>query len=96
MPLVVEAPESVAINLLEQKQQRCRMIHAVNYAADKRTPVDGISVRCATPQDKPATAVRFFSPDNVEEQAVKFHMEGTEAVFSLPRLRVYGIATVSW
>jgi len=96
MPITVDAPEFVAANLLEQTQQRRRIIHFVNYGADKASHVDGIAVRCATPEGKPATAVRFYSPDREDEQAVTFRLEGAEAIFSLPSLRVYGVAAVSW
>jgi hypothetical protein len=68
----------------------------VNYAPEKNPAVADISIRCTTPEGKPATAVRFYAPDVDGGQRIEFRMEGAEAVFTAPRLHAYGVITVNW
>lgn len=96
LPVSVEAPEFVAMNLLEQTAKRRRIIHLVNYDMEKNSSIDGISIRCATPADKPAAAVRFYSPQADDGQPINFRTEGAEAVFTVPRFHAYGVIAVSW
>lgn len=96
LPISVEAPEFVAMNLLEQTAKRRNIIHLVNYDFEKTPSIADISIRCSTPAAKPATTVRFYSPDVGEAQPVHFRMEGSEAVFTAPKLNAYGVITVNW
>ena len=95
MRVAVDAPEYVAMNLTEQTQKRRRILHLVNYDGEK-SAIDGIKIRCATPEGKPATAVNFYSPDVDEGRPVDFRIEGDEAVFTAPRWLTYAVMTVSW
>jgi hypothetical protein len=92
----VAAPDFVAMNLLEQTAKRRRIIHLVNYDTEKNPSIANMSIRCTTPQGKPAAAVYFYAPDADEGVPVKFRVEGAEAVFAAPTLRTYGVITVSW
>jgi hypothetical protein len=96
MPVSVIAPDFVAMNLLEQIAKRRRIIHLVNYGTEANRSIAGISIRCATPEGKTATAVRFYAPDESESKPIDFRLEGTEAVFKAPELQTYGVVTVSW
>ena len=96
MPVSVVAPDFIAINLLEQTAKQRRILHLVNYGAGKDRSVGGISVRCATPEGKPATGVRFYAPDAAEGKPIDFRVEGEEAVFNAPELHTYGVVTISW
>lgn len=48
------------------------------------------------PQGQTASAVKFFSPVPATEAALDFRMQGSEAVFTVPKINVYGVVTVSW
>lgn len=96
MPATVEAPEHVAMNVAEQTPKRRRIIHLVNYSLERNLPIGGVKVRCATPEGKPATAVRFYSPDVDEGRPIDFRVEDSEAVFTVPQFNVYGVLTVNW
>jgi hypothetical protein len=96
LPVSVAAPDFVAMNLLEQTENRRRIIHLVNYDTERNSSVAGITIRCAMPEGRPATAVRFYSPDADDGQPVAFRMEGAEAVFTAPELHAYGVISVSW
>jgi hypothetical protein len=96
LPVSVSAPDFVAMNLLEQTAKQRRIIHLVNYDADKNPSVANIAIRCATPEGKPTIAVRFYALDADDGKPVEFRVEGEEAVFTVPALRAYGVVTVSW
>ncbi|HZP06971.1 MAG TPA: hypothetical protein VFB43_18880 [Terracidiphilus sp.] len=96
LPVSVTAPEYVAMNLFEQTAKQRRIIHLVNYDPEKNRSVTNIALRCATPEGKPATAVRFYAPDADAGKPIDFRVDGAEAVFMVPALQTYGVATVSW
>jgi hypothetical protein len=96
LPVQVSGPEFLGMNLLEQSEKRRRIIHLVNYNAKQKPSIESIAIRCATPDGKPATAVRFYSPDLENGKALDFHLQGSEAVFTVPALHAYGVAAVSW
>lgn len=96
LPVTVTAPDFVAMNLVEQATKRRRMIHLVNYDTEKNPTVANISIRCATPQAKPATAVRFYAPGTDDGRPVDFRMAGAEVVFAAPPLHAYGMIVVNW
>jgi hypothetical protein len=96
LPVSVTAPDFVVMNLLEQTAKRRRIIHLVNYDPERNPSVANISIRCTTPEGKPATAVRFYAPDADDGQRVEFRVEGAEAVFTAPNLYAYGVVTVNW
>jgi hypothetical protein len=96
LPVAVTAPDFVAMNLLEQTAKQRRIIHLVNYDTERNPSVANISIRCETPQEKPATAVRFYAPDAYDGKPVNFRIDGADAVFTVPALQAYGVVTVSW
>lgn len=96
LPVSVEAPDFVGMNLLEQTAKRRRIIHLVNYDMEKNPSVANITIRCTMPQAKPAIATRFYALDADDGEPVDFHMEDAEAVFVAPTLHAYGVITVSW
>jgi hypothetical protein len=95
LPISVTAPDFIAMNLLEQTEKHRRIIHLVNYDPETNPSVADIAIRCATPNGRPATAVRFFAPDKDDGKKVDFRMEGAEAVFTIPALQTYGLVTVN-
>jgi hypothetical protein len=96
LPVSVSAPDFVAMNLLEQTAKQRRIIHLVNYDIEKNPSVANITIRCATPEGKPATTIRFYTADAEDGKPVDFRMEGAEAVFTAPVLQAYGVVTVGW
>lgn len=95
MPVAVNAPEYVAMNLTEQIEKRRRILHLVNYDGENFA-IDGVNIRCATPAGKPATAVHFYSPDADEGRRIDFRIDGEDAVFTAPRWLAYAVITVRW
>lgn len=50
----------------------------------------------AIPQGQAATAAKFFSAIPETEVALDFHLQCSEAVFTVPKINAYGVVTVSW
>lgn len=96
LPISITAPDFVAMNLLEQSEKRRRIIHLVNYDIEKHPSMGNIVIRCAVPERQSAKAVRLYSPEFEDAKTLDFRMQDSKAVFTLPPLRAYGVAAVSW
>jgi hypothetical protein len=95
IPMQVSGPEFLAANLVEQSNKRRRLIHLVNYNSKQVPSIMDIEVRCATPEGKPARAIRLYSTDIDSYEILKFHMQGSNAVFTVPTLNAYCMIAVS-
>jgi hypothetical protein len=89
-------PDFVATNLVEQIDKRRRIIHLVNFDAEHNPSVQSISIRCSAVEGESPTAVTFYSPESDGARALEFRMQNSQAVFSVPTLKAYGVITVSW
>jgi hypothetical protein len=96
VPLEVTAPDFIGANLVEQPEQRRRLVHLVNYNAGKTPSVEGIEVKCATPAEKPAVAVQLYSADAETYDTLNFRIQGAQAVFTVPTLKTYCMVAVTW
>lgn len=92
----VSAPDFVTVNLLEQTVKQRRILHLVNYSAEKNPSVTNIAIRCATPKGKLVTSVSCYTPETSTGKPIDFRMEGSEAVFTIPALQTYGVVSLSW
>ena len=96
IPLQIVGPDFLGVNLVEQPEKRRRLVHLVNYNAKNVPYVENIEVRCAVPEGKPAGVVRLYAPDLDTYDTLTFGMQGSEAVFTVPRLNTYCMVAVSW
>jgi hypothetical protein len=95
LPLRVTGPDFLAANLVEQPDKRRRLVHLVNY--NRQVPsIENIEVQCAMPEGQPASAVRLYAADSDAYKTLNFQMQGTKAVFTVPRLNVYCMVAVAW
>jgi hypothetical protein len=96
LPISVAGPDFVAMNLVEQTDKRRRIIHLVNFDAERNPSVQNVSIRCSGGKGESPTAVNFYSPDFEGGRSLDFRVQNLQAVFSVPTLNAYGVATVSW
>jgi hypothetical protein len=96
VPLEVTGPDFIGANLVEQPEQRRRLVHLVNYNAGRIPSVEGVEVKCATPAEKPAVAVRLYSADAETYDTLNFKIQGDKAVFTVPSLKTYSMVAVTW
>jgi hypothetical protein len=89
MPVRIGGPEYLVANVVEQPEKRRMMVHLVNYNARRAPLAEPIQVACRAPA--PVKEVRVYSPDAEQPLA----LEAKEA-FTVPPVKVYSIAVVSW
>jgi hypothetical protein len=96
VPLQVKGPEFLAANLVEQTEKRRRLVHLVNYNTGAAPSIENIQVRCAVPKGNSASAVTLYSVHSDAGDSLNFHVQGSDAVFTVPRLATYCMVAVSW
>jgi len=90
----IGGPEYLVANVVSQPGQRRMMLHLLNYNARKAALSAPVEVMCQVPGA--AKEVRLISPDIDQPQVLEFK-SGTSAItFSVPPIKVYSIAVISW
>jgi hypothetical protein len=95
LPAAVSGPPYLVSNLVAQPEKRRLLLHLVNYNHRRRPAVAGIEVRCRIPGGDRVPQVMLYSPEGAPV-ALKAARIGEEAVFTVPRIGVYGIAAITW
>jgi len=95
IPATVSGPPYLVTNLVAQPEKRRLLLHLVNYNHRRQPAVAAMEVRCRIPGGGSTPQVTLYSPEGapVPLKAVR---SGEEAVFTVPRIAVYGIAAVTW
>ena len=95
LSLESELPDWVAVEQVSKGDRV--MVHLVNYA-HKRTPsIPSEEVRCRLPKGEKVKDVRLYSPNSDAPPLTLKAADSTgEAVFTVPEVKVYAIAAVSW
>jgi hypothetical protein len=96
VPVQVSGPQFLVINLVVQPEKRRMLLHLINYNARSVDSTGPIEVSCRLPSQTTAREARVYSPD--EEPAVSIAVSNgpSGATFTLPTVRTYSIAAVSW
>lgn len=90
----IGGPEYLVANVVSQPDQRRMMLHLVNYNAH-HAPLSGpVEVTCHVPA--PIKEVRLISPDIAQQQFLEFKNSPGAVSFSIPQIKVYSIAAMSW
>lgn len=96
LPVAVSGPEFLTMNLMEQVEKRRRIIHLVNIDVERTASIQNVEIRCAVAEGRTPTAVRLYAPDFDGGRPIDFHVKGTQAVFTVPKMTAYGVVVVSW
>lgn len=94
--LRVPGPDYLGANLVEQPDKHRRLVHLVNYNFGKVPLIENIKVNCSVPEGSSARSVRLYSPGPDNTDRLAFRMQGSQAVFTVPRLNAYGVVTIEW
>ena len=94
MPARVDGPDSLVMNVVSQTGKNRLMVHLVNYNARQAALADPVEVTCRV--SGPATEVRIYSPDFPEPVKVVVRNSAGAVTFTVPPVKVYSIAMVSW
>ncbi len=90
MPVRVDAPPSVAIELAGQSATGRRLLHLVNY--DFRHPLANVPVAIA---GSGAVRITIESPDEPGKQTLAVTAHNNELSFRIPRLSTYALVTIT-
>jgi hypothetical protein len=93
-PVQVTAPEYLALNVVAQAEKKRWMIHLVNYNARHAPLPAPVEVTCRTPST--AREVRLYSPDLEAPRKIEARNAAGAVGFTLPAVKVYSLAVVSW
>ena len=96
MPVEVSGPPFLVANPVSQPEKRRMILHLVNYDAGKGRPVEGLDVTCELPAGSSIKEIRLLSPDWTEPQGVKVGGSGSTVNFTVPEVKTYVLAVVSW
>ncbi len=96
VPLEAPGPDFLVANLVEPRNKRRRLVHLLNYNTQGNPAIEGIDVKCEVPEGQVAKDVTLYSPDSDDSPRLNFRMEGSMAVFTVPRLGAYCMVAVSW
>jgi glycosyl hydrolase family 42 (putative beta-galactosidase) len=96
IPLRVEGPDYLIANLVEQLEQRRRILHLVNYNAKNVPTIPVVEVWCGLPQGATAKEARLLLPDERESPRLEFQAKGAGISFEVPKVETYAVAVVNW
>jgi hypothetical protein len=88
----IQAPPSVAVELIAQKGSNTLLLHLVNF--DFTHPVRDIAVRLRIPAGMKVREASVESPDFESRDALAATVHGDVASFRVPRLQVYDLVQV--
>lgn len=90
----ISGPEYLVANTVSQPDKHRVILHLLNYNARKATLSGPAEVKCRMPG--PAREVRLISPDMEQPQVLEWKNEPSAVTFSVPPVKVYSIAVISW
>ncbi|MBV6430431.1 MAG: hypothetical protein IANPNBLG_00543 [Bryobacteraceae bacterium] len=88
----INGPEYLVVNVVTQPEKRRMLVHLLNYNARKGQAIKAAQVRCKLPEGVEAADVKLYSPDMGSPVPVKV----SGSAFTVPEVKVYTIAVVSW
>ena len=94
LTLSVQAPLSVAAELVEQESSGNWLLHLVNF--DYTRPVDNVSVKLRLPEGRVLKEAMAETPDGPAAVMLKATLSEGVVSFQVPRLRVYSLVRLTF
>ncbi len=94
--LDVKGPLTLVAEQLEQSPGDRLLVHLLNYNDSRDRPVDNVRVSVRVPRGKAVRGVRLMSPDAGASLTLAHSMSGDSVVFTVPHIRTYSIAVISF
>ena len=95
-PLQVDGPDFLVANLVEQAARQRRLIHLVNYDAQKTPTISSVRVTCAVPGGKFAKDVSLYEVEGDSPRGLNFTPGPSSVSFTIPEVKTYAVIAVSW
>ena len=96
MPVSISGPLYLVANVVEQRDKRRMAVHLVNYNSKNVAAVENIRVVCQLPRDAAAKSVKTYSPDDEAVQTLEMAASSSRVSFTVPAVKTYTVAVVSY
>ena len=90
--LSVEAAAGLCAELTEQPLRR--LVHLVNYRPEQ--PATAVAIGLEVPAGRRVASVALASPEHAEDRPLAFQQQADHVAFTVPQVRVYEIAVVTY
>jgi len=96
LPIEVSGPEFLAANLISQPDKRRMILHLVNFGANTNPAIESVKVLWRPPAGGGSKEVRILSPDGGNPDFVTATVGPSGMLFSIPEVRTYVMAVLSY
>jgi hypothetical protein len=93
LPIKVEAPLTVTMELAQKEDNSALILHLVNFGF-RFGDVKNIKVDVQVPEGKKVKQVTVITPDGRENDVIKFKQTARQTSFTVPRLTVYDVVDI--
>jgi hypothetical protein len=91
----VSGPRYLVANAMVQNSNNAVMVHLLNYNAHA-APLERVDITCRNPKGARMATVRLHGPDLGAPEELKVTTRDGAASFTVPMLKTYAIAAVTW
>lgn len=94
LPVTIEAPLNVTMELAAKEDNSAFMLHLLNYDFKKNPSVQNIKAAVLVPQGKTIRSITLMTPDGRHDEALLFQQKGQQIIFTVPVLHVYDLVVL--
>ena len=94
MSLETNTPDTVVIELLEQKDPARVLLHMINYDHQRTPLLEDIQVALRLPAERGVDSIFLLSPDREDRTPLQCDVESSRASFTVPRLEMYNLVVL--
>jgi hypothetical protein len=95
IPLMIEGPDYLVANLVEQPHRSRRFVHLINFNFKHIPSIQNVEMRCAVPDLKPVTAVRVYSAESESPTDLPFQIRNRMVLVTIPHINAYCMVEIS-
>ncbi|HWR54457.1 MAG TPA: beta-galactosidase trimerization domain-containing protein [Bryobacteraceae bacterium] len=96
IPVEIGGPPFLVANLAAQPEKRRMLLHLVNYGRNRAEQIKSVKVDCRLPAGTALKEISVISPDAGGPQTLKFRQSPDGVGFTIPAIKVYSVAVLSW
>ncbi|HVN80242.1 MAG TPA: beta-galactosidase trimerization domain-containing protein, partial [Terriglobia bacterium] len=96
LPVEISGPAFLVANLVTQPDKQRMMLHLVNYNARNMPSIRSVDVNCQLPQGRTVKEVKLIAPDSSNPEILKMTVNAVSVAFTVPEVKTYAVAVVSW
>jgi hypothetical protein len=94
LPVTIEAPLNVTMELTAKEDNSALMLHLLNYDFKSNPFIQNIKVSIQTSQGRKINQVSVLTPDGRNDEVLLFQQTGQRLVFTVPLLTVYDLVVM--